>query len=303
MIDMGATIAVLMGGFSKEREVSLRSGKAVARGLRQAGYQVAEVDVTGPDFALPEDLQAVFIALHGEYGEDGAVQERLEALGLPYTGSGPTASRLAFDKILSKQVMLANGLPTPDYEVLRPGGRRTMRLPAVVKPPRQGSSFGVYRVLRESEWPAALEEALIYNGEVIVEKFIPGRELTVGIVGGQALPVVEIRAPDSNYDYRAKYTQGVTEYLAPAPLPESIGRRCRDLAMQTFQALGGRGFGRVDFRMREDGDLFVLELNTIPGFTETSLLPKAAAAAGMPFADLCRQITELALAGMPAPVE
>ncbi len=299
---MGDTIAVLMGGFSREREVSLRSGAAVARGLRQAGYKVVEVDVTGPELALPEDLQAVFIALHGEYGEDGAVQERLEALGVAYTGSGPTASRLAFDKILSKQVLLANGLPTPDYEVLRPGGRRNMRLPAVVKPPRQGSSFGVHRVLRESDWPAALAEAMIYNGEVMVEEFVPGRELTVGIVGGQALPVIEIRAPRQQLRLPRQVYPGRDGIPGAAPLPDSIARRCRSLAMQTFQALGGRGFGRVDFRMREDGALFVLELNTIPGFTETSLLPKAAAAAGMPFADLCRQITELALAGALAPV-
>lgn len=299
---MGATIAVLMGGFSKEREVSLRSGAAVARGLRQAGYKVEEVDITGPELALPENAQAAFIALHGEFGEDGAIQERLEALGVPYTGSGPTASRLAFDKILSKQALLANGIPTPGFEVLSAGGCRQMRLPAVVKPPRQGSSFGVHRVFREAEWDAALTEALGYNGEVVVEEYIPGRELTVGIVGGQALPVVEIRAPDSNYDYRAKYTRGVTEYLAPAPLPEATARRCGDLAVRTFEVLGGRGFGRVDFRLREDGALFVLELNTIPGFTETSLLPKAAAAAGLPFTDLCRRIIELALAEIPAPV-
>lgn len=290
-----------MGGFSKEREVSLRSGAAVARGLRQAGYMVEEVDITGPELVLPENAQAAFIALHGEFGEDGAVQERLEVLGVPYTGSGPAASRLAFDKILSKQAMLSNGIPTPGYEVLQPGGRRQMPLPAVVKPPRQGSSFGVHRVLREAEWDAALADAMAYNGAVVVEEYIPGRELTVGIVGGQALPVVEIRAPDSNYDYRAKYTQGVTEYLAPAPLPEETAGRCQDLAVRTFQVLGGRGFGRVDFRLRDDGALFALELNTIPGFTETSLLPKAAAAAGLPFADLCRRIMELALAEIPAP--
>ncbi len=291
-----------MGGFSNEREVSLRSGAAVARGLRQAGYTVAEVDIVGPDFVMPADVSAAFITLHGEFGEDGAIQERLEALGLPYTGSDPAASRLAFDKILSKEVLINHGVMTPAYEVLRPGSRRSLPLPAVVKPPRQGSSFGVHKVLREADWAAALAEAMGYNGEVLVEEFIPGRELTVGIVGGQALPVIEIRAPDSNYDYRAKYTKGVTEYLAPAPLPDAVAQRCQQMALRTFQALGGRGFGRVDLRLRPDGALYVLELNTIPGFTETSLLPKAAAAAGLPFAALCDRILCLAMAETPAAV-
>lgn len=291
-----------MGGFSNEREVSLRSGAAVARGLRQAGYTVAEVDIVGPDFVMPADVSAAFITLHGEFGEDGAIQERLEALGLPYTGSDPAASRLAFDKILSKEVLINHGVMTPAYEVLRPGSRRSLPLPAVVKPPRQGSSFGVHKVLREADWAAALAEAMGYNGEVLVEEFIPGRELTVGIVGGQALPVIEIRAPDSNYDYRAKYTKGVTEYLAPAPLPDAVAQRCQQMALRTFQALGGRGCGRVDLRLRPDGALYVLELNTIPGFTETSLLPKAAAAAGLPFAALCDRILCLAMAETPAAV-
>lgn len=297
---MRPKIAVLMGGFSKEREVSLRSGAAVARGLRQAGYDVVEIDITSPDINIPDNIQAAFIALHGEFGEDGGVQERLESTGIPYTGSGPEASRLAFDKVLSKRAMSVAGIPTPQYEVLTAGGVRRMDLPVVVKPPRQGSSFGVHRVFNEEEWDAALSEALTYNGEAMVEEYIPGRELTVGIVGDEALPVVEIRAPDSNYDYRAKYTSGVTEYLAPAPLPAETEQRCRTLALETFKVLGGRGLGRVDFRMRDDGALFVLELNTIPGFTETSLLPKAASAAGIPFVDLCRRILELALTGASA---
>ena len=172
---MRPKIAVLMGGFSKEREVSLRSGAAVARGLRQAGYDVVEIDITSPDINIPDDIQAAFIALHGEFGEDGGGQERLESIGIPYTGSGPEASQLAFDKVLSKRAMSSAGIPTPQYEVLTVGGLRRMDLPVVVKPPRQGSSFGVHRVFNEEEWDAALSEALTYNGEAMVEEYIPGR--------------------------------------------------------------------------------------------------------------------------------
>ncbi len=295
MNDMDMNIVVLMGGFSKEREVSLNSGLAVGRGLEQAGYQVTLLDVTKSNFDLPPDTSAVFIALHGEFGEDGTVQERLENLGIPYTGSGSVASRLSFDKVLSKQALQNAGIKTPAFEVLRPGERRTMPLPAVVKPPRQGSSFGVHIVLTESDWESALAESMAYNGEVMVEKFIPGKELTVGIVGEEILPVIEIRAPDNNYDYRAKYTQGLTSYLVPAPLPAEIALACQSAARQTFNVLGGSGFGRVDFRLDFDGDCYVLELNTIPGFTETSLLPKAAASADITFTALCDRILKLAL--------
>lgn len=287
-------MAVLKGGFSSEREVSLRSGSAVAQGLRQNGYRVTEVDVQGRDFALPASADAVFIVLHGEFGEDGQVQDLLEARGVPYTGSGPEVSRRAFDKERSKRVLIQQGIATPDFEVLRSGDRRTLGLPVVVKPVRQGSSFGVHRVLDESAWDAALADAMIYNGEVIVEPFIDGTELTVGLVGDDALPVIEIRAPDTNYDYRAKYTKGVTEYLVPAPLDQARTEQCQDLARRTYRALGGRGMGRVDLRMAPDGAMYVLELNTIPGFTETSLLPKAAGAAGCTFAQLCERILRLA---------
>lgn len=283
-----------MGGFSSEREVSLRSGAAVAKGLRLGGYRVTEVDIRGREFDLPAGTDAVFIALHGEFGEDGQIQSLLEQRGVPYTGSNPAASRLAFDKEKSKRVLLDRRVRTPPFEVLRPGRRRTLPLPVVVKPVRQGSSFGVHRVARESEWEAALADALGYNGAVIVEPFIDGKELTVGLVGDEALPAIEIRAPDNNYDYRAKYTKGVTEYLAPAPLSKAETEQCRDLALATYRALGGRGMGRVDLRLAPDGDLYVLELNTIPGFTETSLLPKAAAVAGYSFAELCVRIVGLA---------
>ena len=288
-------VAVLKGGVSREREVSLRSGEAVARGLRQCGYTVDEVDIRGPDFSLPEGVEAVFIALHGDFGEDGKIQEILARRNMPYTGAGPEASWMAFAKNLTKDILVRNGIATPRYEILRPGQPRSLKLPVVVKPTRQGSSFGVHRVRRESEWPAALEDAMAYNGEALVEEFIGGRELTVGIVGNEVLPIIEISAPDGNYDYHAKYTRGATRYLVPAPLEPALETLCRDLAARTYRALNCRGLGRVDLRLSPDSRLYVLELNTIPGFTETSLLPKAAGAAGCDFNNLCRRIMEMAM--------
>jgi D-alanine-D-alanine ligase len=290
-------VAVLMGGPSSEREVSLNSGRAVAKGLREAGYEVAEVDVTGREIGLPPGVDAAFVALHGEFGEDGGVQALLERSGVPYTGSGPAASRRSFDKKLSKEVFMRCGIPTPEYELLRPGGRRSLRLPVVVKPPCQGSSIGVSRVFTEAEWEPALKVGFHFGPELLVEEYIEGRELTVGIVGTEALPLVEIVAPDGNYDYESKYTRGRTQYLVPAPVEESTGRECQALALRVFTALGCRGFARVDFRLTASGRLFVLELNNIPGFTETSLLPKAAACAGLAFPALCDRILSSAALG------
>ncbi|MBI2441589.1 MAG: D-alanine--D-alanine ligase [Lentisphaerae bacterium] len=290
-------VAVLMGGPSQEREVSLRSGAAVAQGLRDAGYEALEVDVQDRVLNLPPGVEAVFIALHGEFGEDGQVQEMLEQQQIPYTGSGPEASRIAFDKVRAKQIMLAQGIATPKFEVLERGQRRSLPLPVVVKPVRQGSSFGCHKVTAETAWPTALADALRYNHEALVEEYIDGRELTVGIVDKEVLPVIEIRAPDNTYDYRAKYTKGLTEYLVPAPLDAEAAQRCQDLSGRTYQALGTRGMGRVDLRMSSTGAIYVLELNTIPGFTETSLLPKAARAAGISFSALCDRILRTAIPG------
>ena len=287
-------VAVLMGGPSLEREVSLHSGRAVTEGLRQAGYEVLEVDVKDRNFDLPPQVEAVFITLHGEFGEDGQVQDILTREKVPYTGSRPEASRVAFDKVRSKQILMRHGIATPAFEVLRPGQVRTLPLPVVVKPVRQGSSFGCHMVAAEADWPEALADAITYNGEVVVEAYIDGKELTVGIVDKEILPVIEIRAPNSNYDYRAKYTKGVTEYLVPAPLDAAATRLCQDLSARTYRALDGRGFGRVDLRMSPDGKMYVLELNTIPGFTETSLLPKAARVAGYEFPALCDRILRTA---------
>lgn len=290
-------VAVLKGGPSAERDVSLRSGAAVARGLREAGYDVTEVDIRGHSVRIPAGTEAVFIALHGEFGEDGQVQRILEARSIPYTGSGPAASAAAFDKRLAKEILHRNGIPTPEYEVLRRGDTRRLPLPVVVKPPCQGSSIGVYRVFRREQWRAAIEGAFAYDDELIAEKYVKGRELTVGIVGTDVLPVVEIVAPAGWYSFDAKYSGGRTRYLVPAPVPASVARRCADAARRTFAALGCRGMGRVDLRLANDGQAYVLELNNVPGFTEFSLLPKAAQAAGMSFAELCDRIMSLATPG------
>ncbi len=291
-------VAVLMGGPSAEREVSLRSGAAVARGLRAAGIEALEVDVREESLDLPPGIEAVFVALHGRFGEDGGVQALLDARGIPYTGSGAAASRAAMDKAVTRARLVESGVPVPEGIVLaKPAAAPPLSCPLVVKPLRQGSSLGCHVVTRPEDWAGAQADAWPYDGEVLVERFIEGRELTVGMLGRRALPVIEIRAPDDRYDYGAKYTAGRTAYLVPAPIPKAVAREARRLARRVFAALGARGFGRVDFRMDPAGGLFVLELNTIPGFTETSLLPKAAAEAGIPFPALCARILTLAACG------
>jgi D-alanine-D-alanine ligase len=287
-------VAVLKGGFSAEREVSLESGAAIAGGLRKAGYTVTEIDVTAPDFIIPEGIEAVFIALHGTFGEDGGVQARLTELGLPYVGAGVEASRIAFDKILTENCLRKAGILVPDSEVLCRGDEPAMEPPVAVKPPRQGSSVGCSLVFDESEWPLALADAFQYDDEILVQRFIPGREFTVGIVDGTVLPIVEIVTAAGWYDYTAKYKVDTTRYVIPAELDAATAARMQKTALKTFEALGARGFGRVDFRMTPEGGQYVLELNTIPGFTSHSLLPKAAAAAGIEFSALCDRIMKTA---------
>jgi D-alanine-D-alanine ligase len=288
------SVAVLKGGFSAEREVSLESGSAVANGLRAAGYDVMEVDVMSPEFIIPAGIEAVFIALHGTFGEDGGAQARLTEVGIPYVGAGVESSRIAFDKILTEHCLHKAGIPVPESEVLCRGDEPSMRPPVAVKPPRQGSSVGCSLVFDESEWPLALADAWQYDDEILVQRFIPGREFTVGIVDGFVLPVVEIVTEAGWYDYTAKYKVDTTRYVVPAELDTESTARMQKLALKTFEALGARGFGRVDFRMTPEGEFFVLELNTIPGFTSHSLLPKAAAAAGIGFSELCDRIMQTA---------
>jgi len=287
-------IGVLMGGPSSEREVSLRSGAAVAKGLAEAGYDVTSVDIGRNGLTVPEGIDAVFIALHGSFGEDGEIQRMLEEKKIPYTGSGPEASRRSFDKLLSKEIFIGAGLPTPEFAVVGKGAENPLPLPVVTKPVREGSSIGIHIVRRADEWPAALEDTLRYGEQALVEQYIPGRELTAGIVCDEVLPVIEIAPAEGYYDFHAKYQRHDTRYIVPAEIPDEVSARCRKLAGEAYRALGCSGLSRVDFRMTSGGELFILENNSIPGFTEASLLPKAARAAGIPFPELCDRIMRAA---------
>jgi D-alanine-D-alanine ligase len=292
-------ITVMLGGPSAEREVSLRSGAAVAKALRSLGHRVNELDPREPAWKLSRGTQVVFLVLHGTYGEDGTVQRRLESIGVPYTGCGPEASRLGFDKSLSKQRFLAAGVPTARFTIIdSPAARWPMgwNPPVVLKPVRQGSSVGLQFVERVADWGRALAEALRYDSQVLMEEKIAGRETTVGILAGRALPVVEVRPKSGAYDYQNKYTPGSTEYLCPAPFDETATARIQEAGFKAFEAIGGRDYARVDVMVRPNGEPVVLEVNTLPGMTETSLLPKAAAAAGLGYARLCQRMVDLALA-------
>jgi D-alanine-D-alanine ligase len=288
-------LAVLMGGPGSEREVSLRSGAAVAGALRAAGYRVSEVDVQGPDFVLPEDTGLCVIMLHGTFGEDGQIQALLDARGIPYTGEGADASRAAFDKVVSKKLFDQAGVPTPRWEVISRGESPSLSLPVVIKAPREGSSVGVHLVREPAAVAAAVADCAAIDREILVEELIEGRELTVGIVGDRAMAVVEIRPHEGFYDYQHKYTKGASDYFCPAPLDADMTRLVQETALAAHRALGLEVYSRVDILLRADGSPFVLEANTIPGMTETSLLPKAAAEAGLNFTALCEEIARLSL--------
>ncbi|MCX6895412.1 MAG: D-alanine--D-alanine ligase [Verrucomicrobia bacterium] len=298
-------ITVMLGGPSAEREVSLRSGAAVAEALASLGHEVEELDPADTPWTLPPDTDVVFLALHGTYGEDGTVQRELDALGVAYTGFDARASRTGFDKILSKRAFLKAGVPTAKFAVIEevdapwPAG---WELPVVLKPACQGSSVGLRFVERAGEWRRALAESFRYGSPVLLEEKICGRETTVGILAGRALPVVEIRPHSGAYDYKSKYTTGASEYFCPAEFDAATTKRIQAAALAAFHAVGGRDYGRVDVMVRADGSPVVLEVNSLPGMTETSLLPKAATAAGMSFPELCGKMVELALQRAPVAV-
>lgn len=293
-------IAVLMGGTSSERAVSLVSGRNVAEALASLGkYEVSPVvlDTDSLD-ALPDGVDAAYIALHGGWGEDGGVQAALNARKIPYTGPGADASRIAMDKIKTKLVLEMKGVPTARWTLASKGAPTCpLPLPVVVKPPRDGSSVGISKVATPDEWPAALDAALAAqggDGEVLVESFIPGREMTVGLIDGAPLPVLEIIAANGWYGYEEKYNSEATRYpfLADSALPadRALEARLKEVAVQAYRALGCRGVTRVDFRVDPDGNIFVLELNTSPGFTSHSLVPKAGMRTGLTFAEVCDRI-------------
>jgi D-alanine-D-alanine ligase len=291
-------ITVMLGGPSAEREVSLRSGTAVAKALRNLGHTVHELDPKTPEWSLPPNTDVVFLALHGTYGEDGTVQRQLDTLGVPYTGCDAEASRIAFDKVLTKQRCVEAGVPTAKFIVIdsvKTAWPNGWNPPVVVKPVRQGSSVGLQFVHRVEEWPNAIREAFRYDTQLLVEERIEGRETTVGILDGKALPLAEVRPKQGVLDYKNKYTPGATEYFCPAPFDRAITERIQTAALGAFCAVGGRDYARVDVMVRAGGEPVVLEVNTLPGMTETSLLPKAAAATGLSYEMLCQRMVELAL--------
>jgi D-alanine-D-alanine ligase len=292
----GKRIALLAGGPGKERRVSLNSGVAVANALRTIGAEVSEIDVQGPGFEIPPGTELAFNMVHGTLGEDGEIQAILDARGIPYTGEGEAASRLAFDKIASKRRFDSAGVPNAKWEVLLAGQAPKLPLPLVAKPPREGSSVGVHILLKADELEAALADCLARDAEVLVEEFIQGRELTVGIVGDTALPVVEIVPKVDFYSYENKYTKGNSDYFCPARLDADTARAIQSAALAAHRSLGLEVYSRVDVLLDANNRPFVLEANTIPGMTETSLLPKAAAAVGIGFAQLCEWIAGLSLA-------
>ncbi|MBI1841459.1 MAG: D-alanine--D-alanine ligase [Verrucomicrobia bacterium] len=291
-------IAVMRGGPSAEREVSLKTGAAVAQALRSRGHEVVEVDPAPGRWELPAGVDVAFLALHGTYGEDGTIQRELENLGVRYTGCGVEASRLAFDKVLTKQRCLDRQVPTARYAVFHRAGEpwpAGWEPPVILKPVRQGSSVGLQFVRQRDQWAAALAGSLEYDREALMEELIQGRETTVGILDGQALPIVEVRPKHGAYDYGNKYTAGATEYLCPAPFDAGVSASIQAAAVGAFHAIGGRDYARVDVMVRPSGEPVVLEVNTLPGMTETSLFPKAAAAAGISYSELCQKMVDLAL--------
>ncbi|MEA3186628.1 MAG: D-alanine-D-alanine ligase [Chthoniobacter sp.] len=295
----GRKIAVLKGGPGSEREVSLASGAGVAKALRERGAEVSEVDVTGREFKLPQGTEIVFNIIHGTFGEDGDLQTLLDAQGVVYTGEGEAGSRLAFDKIATKMRFVERGVSTAEFEVIKAGQRPQMDVPFVVKAPRQGSSVGVSIVKQTENIEAALREVAQYDETLLIEKFVAGKELTVGIVGNLALPIIEILPQQNFYDFKNKYPflggGGGAKHLCPAPLDDATTARVQELALAAHRALDLEVYSRVDFVLREDGAAFVLEINTIPGMTEASLLPEAAGVAGISYGELCERIIGLSL--------
>ena len=291
-----------MGGPGSERDVSLATGRGVSKALRSLGPDVVDVDVRDEDFQLPKDVDLAFLTIHGTFGEDGTLQKILEDRGISYTGEGVEGSRSAFDKFLTKEKFRAHNVVTAEWEVIEVGQRPKIPVPLVVKPPCQGSTVGVVIVKNESELDSAIKEAGKYDRKLLVEKFLSGRELTIGILGDQALPILEIIPKGGFYDFTNKYpflnpqAGGGAEHVCPARIDEKKTAEIQELALRAFRALGLRVYGRVDVILSDSGEPFVLEVNTIPGMTKASLLPEAAAVAGIGYVDLCARIIALSRA-------
>src|SRR5438552_8038330 len=300
--DLPKKIAVLMGGPGSERDVSLATGRGVSKALRSLGADIIDVDVRDENFLLPKDVDLAFLTIHGTFGEDGQLQKILEGRGVAYTGDGVEGSRAAFDKFLSKEKFREHNVVTPEWEVIELGQRPKISVPLVLKPPCQGSTVGVVIVKKESELDSAMVEAGKYDRKLLVEKFVSGRELTIGILGDQALPILEIIPKGGFYDFNTKYpflnpqAGASAEHVCPAKIDNALTKKIQELALAAFRALGLVVYARVDVLLSDSGEPFVLEANTSPGMTEASLLPEAAAAAGISYPELCVRIIELSRA-------
>ncbi len=300
-------IVVLMGGVSSEREISLKSGKAVFDNLKQQGFDAVAVDLISenPDEVArlmhSQKPDCVFLALHGHFGEDGGIQKILDDLKIPYTGSGVGASKLAMDKVVSRKIFAAGGLSVPESFVLVKQGLSVdkiknlkISLPAVIKPAANGSSIGLSIIDDIVDLDKAIRHAFEFDDTIIIERFIEGRELTVGIILDEALPVIEILPKRRFFDYEAKYQSGMTEYVVPAKINNLVAKKTQEAALLAHKLLGCYGCSRVDIIFNEKRGPVVIEVNTIPGMTQTSLLPKSAKAAGINFTGLCIKLIELA---------
>jgi len=289
----------MMGGLSREREISLKTGKAILKALTEKGYTVTAIDV-GEDIAeklAKGKVECAFLALHGRFGEDGTIQGMLELMRIPYTGSGVLASALAMHKIMAKKFFLCGKIPTPRFEAFRREELEkdlpkeiSLPLPVVVKPAREGSTIGISVVRKDGELGPALKRAGEYDEEILAEEFMKGKEITVGILKDIPLPVIEIVPKSGFYDFHSKYTKGETEYILPARISREKYLYSQEISLKAFQTLGCSGVARVDLMTDENENPFVIDVNTMPGMTETSLLPKAAGYAGIPFEDLVERI-------------
>ncbi len=290
-------IGVLLGGLSAEREISFKTGHAALRALETLGYNAVAIDVTThlPQQLSDAGIDIAFVALHGRFGEDGRVQGLLEMLQIPYTGSGVMASSVAIDKVMTKQQFLLHDIATPKFDFMRSGDSmedllgRCQELPLIIKPSREGSTIGITIAETVEALNDGVGLAAKLDGTVLVEEFIAGSELTVSVVNGQAMPIIQIVPKSGFYDYQSKYTTGATEYLIPAPVDSDLTQKIQNAALKACQILGCRGAARVDFMLGDD-NCYCIEVNTIPGMTETSLLPKAAQAAGIDFPQLVEMI-------------
>lgn len=300
-------VGVIAGGISSEREVSLRSGQAVLNALRELGYDAVFIDADRDlcEKVKREKIEVAFLVLHGGWGENGGVQGLFEVIGIPYTGSGVLASALAMDKEATKKILLHHGIPVPDFRVLLRNdlddlsgfNPEPIGFPCVIKPAHEGSSVGVSIVHDEKELESALNMAFEYGERVLIERFIEGREIHIGILGDKALGGVEVKPKKGFYDYEAKYTKGLTEYILPPQIDHDLYEKLKDIGLKAHKALGCSGATRVDMIVDKDNNPYVLEINTIPGLTETSLLPKIASLAGYDFKGLVKEILNLALRG------